>query len=53
MLAARRFDDNYADMLSVFNRTQENLIRGDLVGAVVADVVSAPASCRASTRTCS
>ena len=32
VLAARRLDDNYADLWSVFNRTQENLIRGGLVG---------------------
>jgi hypothetical protein len=32
VLAARRLDDNYADLWSVFDRTQENLIRGGLVG---------------------
>ncbi len=32
VLAPRRLDDNRADLWSVFNRTQENLIRGGLVG---------------------
>ncbi|OMG66349.1 hypothetical protein AUR61_005515 [Stutzerimonas balearica] len=32
VLAARRLDDNRADLWSVFNRTQENLIRGGLLG---------------------
>ncbi|EQC0140430.1 TPA: DUF932 domain-containing protein [Pseudomonas aeruginosa] len=32
VLASRRSDDNHADLWSVFNRTQENLIRGGLVG---------------------
>lgn len=32
VLAARRVDDNRTDLWSVFNRTQENLIRGGLVG---------------------
>lgn len=32
VLAARRLDDNYTDLWSVFNHTQENLIRGGLVG---------------------
>ncbi|MGL4318435.1 MAG: DUF932 domain-containing protein [Pseudomonas sp.] len=32
VLASRRSDDNRADLWSVFNRTQENLIRGGLVG---------------------
>ncbi|ESQ97741.1 hypothetical protein F753_19360 [Stutzerimonas chloritidismutans AW-1] len=32
VLAARRLDDNRADLWSVFNRTQENLIRGGLAG---------------------
>ncbi|WP_134604652.1 DUF932 domain-containing protein [Pseudomonas aeruginosa] len=32
VLAPRRLDDNRADLWSVFNRTQENLIRGGLLG---------------------
>lgn len=32
VLAPRGLDDNRADLWSVFNRTQENLIRGGLVG---------------------
>ena len=32
VLASRRLDDNRADLWSVFNRTQENLIRGGLLG---------------------
>jgi len=32
VLAPRRLDDNRADLWSVFNRTQENLIRGGLAG---------------------
>ncbi len=32
VLAARRLDDNRTDLWSVFNRTQENLIRGGLLG---------------------
>ncbi|MGK0129858.1 DUF932 domain-containing protein [Pseudomonas aeruginosa] len=32
VLAPRRLDDNRADLWSVFNRTQENLIRGGLHG---------------------
>ncbi|HBP6800096.1 TPA: DUF945 domain-containing protein [Pseudomonas aeruginosa] len=32
VLAPRRLDDNHADLWSVFNRTQENLIRGGLLG---------------------
>ncbi|HCF6874128.1 TPA: DUF945 domain-containing protein [Pseudomonas aeruginosa] len=32
VLAARRLDDGRADLWSVFNRTQENLIRGGLLG---------------------
>jgi hypothetical protein len=32
VLAARRVDDNRVDLWSVFNRIQENLIRGGLVG---------------------
>jgi len=32
VVAPRRLDDNRADLWSVFNRTQENLIRGGLVG---------------------
>lgn len=32
VLAPRRLDDNRADLWSVFNRTQENLIRGGLSG---------------------
>ena len=32
VLAARRVDDNRADLWSIFNRIQENLIRGGLVG---------------------
>ena len=31
VLASRRFDDNHADLWSVFNRTQENLVRGGLL----------------------
>ena len=30
VLASRRFDDNHADLWSVFNRTQENLVKGGL-----------------------
>jgi len=29
-LASRRFDDNHPDLWSVFNRTQENLVKGGL-----------------------
>lgn len=32
VLAARRVDDNRVDLWSIFNRIQENLIRGGLVG---------------------
>ncbi|MFU8291118.1 DUF932 domain-containing protein [Pseudomonas aeruginosa] len=32
VLAPRRLDDNRSDLWSVFNRTQENLIRGGLLG---------------------
>ncbi|HEJ4442241.1 TPA: DUF932 domain-containing protein [Pseudomonas aeruginosa] len=32
VLAPRRLEDNRADLWSVFNRTQENLIRGGLLG---------------------
>ncbi|HBO1728775.1 TPA: DUF945 domain-containing protein [Pseudomonas aeruginosa] len=32
VLAPRRLDDNRADLWSAFNRTQENLIRGGLLG---------------------
>ncbi|MBH9406771.1 DUF945 domain-containing protein [Pseudomonas aeruginosa] len=32
VLAPRRRDDNRADLWSVFNRTQENLLRGGLLG---------------------
>jgi hypothetical protein len=32
LLASRRFDDNRPDLWSVFNRTQENLVRGGLLG---------------------
>jgi hypothetical protein len=30
VLASRRFDDSHADLWSVFNRTQENLVKGGL-----------------------
>lgn len=30
VLASRRFDDNHPDLWSVFNRTQENLVKGGL-----------------------
>jgi hypothetical protein len=32
LLASRRFDDHGPDLWSVFNRTQENLVRGGLLG---------------------
>jgi len=32
LLAPRRFDDNHTDLWSVFNRAQENLMQGGLVG---------------------
>lgn len=32
ILASRRFDDEHGDLWSVFNRTQENLLRGGLLG---------------------
>jgi hypothetical protein len=32
VLASRRFDDNRPDLWSVFNRTQENLMQGGLLG---------------------
>jgi|SRR5579862_1109486 len=32
LLAPRRFDDNHPDLWSVFNRAQENLMRGGLLG---------------------
>jgi hypothetical protein len=35
LLASRRFNDNRPDLWSVFNRTQENLVRGGLLGRAV------------------
>jgi hypothetical protein len=32
LLASRRFDDNHPDLWSVFNRCQENLVHGGLLG---------------------
>jgi len=32
LLASRRFDDNRPDLWSAFNRVQENLVQGGLLG---------------------
>ena len=51
ILRPRRFDDNCADLWSVFNRIQENLVKGGLAGRAANGASSARAPFRASTRT--